>query len=135
MNDRHRRYVRLRYTAAGALAALAAAGAIAGASALAAKPHAKPLPSPMPTKAHAPQPPVNHQVFLDAIQQLVAAGTITAAQGQAVDGEIAAGRVDTDTLAASGFTPAQLQAVQQALSGVKQGLAAARSAPPPPTSK
>ena len=41
MNDQDVRYARLRYTATGALAALAAAGAIAGTAALAAKPPAK----------------------------------------------------------------------------------------------
>jgi hypothetical protein len=62
---------------------------------------------------------------LDAIQQLVDNGTITATEGQAVDREIQAGRVDTDTLASSGFTPTQLQAVQQALGNTKRALAAA----------
>jgi hypothetical protein len=75
-----------------------------------------------PDKTNAPQPPVNHQPFLNAIEQLVDNGTITAAEGHVVDGEIVAGRVDTDTLAASGFTPTQLQAVQQALSTAKQAL-------------
>ena len=137
MNDQNTRYARLRHTATGAVAALAAVGAIAGATALAARPgdhanrHAriasgsttKTPTSPGPDKIHAPRPPVNHQPFLDAIQQLIDNGTITAAQGQTVDREIQAGRVDTDTLASSGFTPTQLQAVNQALSNAKSAQA------------
>ena len=137
MNDHDARYPRLRYTAIGALAALALVGAIAGTAALAAKPHAKtparaaaanceatktPAPS-GPGKAAAP-PPDSSQLFLNDIQRLVDDGTITAAEGRVVDGEIQAGRVDTQTLADSGFTQAQLQAVQDALSSTKQSLAA-----------
>ena len=129
MDDHRNRYARLRYTAAGALAALAAAGAIAGATALAAKGGApKAATSPMPTKTQGSQPGPSPQVFLDAIRQLVDNGTITAAQGQAVDREIEAGRVDTDTLASSGFTQAQLDAVQRALTNTKLSLASAPSA-------
>ena len=112
MNDQNSRSARLRYTATGALAALAVVGAIAGANALAAKPPAKevtspPRPataatktpaSPVPDKTDAPQPGANPQSFLNAIQQLVDNGTITAAEGQAVDREIQQGRVDTQTL-------------------------------------
>ena len=138
MNDQIPRYVRLRYTATGALAALVAAGAIAGTVALAAGPHAKAhgraaavsgprakTPGSPLEKTQAPQPPVNHQPFLDAIQQLVDNGTITATEAQVVDSEIVAGRVDTDTLASSGFTSAQLDAVQQALGNAKRALAPA----------
>ena len=122
-----------------ALAALAAVGAIAGAVALAANPGAKPHAhaavadagapktpgSPVPDKTRAPQPGPNPQpLFLNAVERLVDSGTITASGGQAVDREILAGRVDTDTLASSGFTEAQLQAVQQALSTTKRALAA-----------
>lgn len=141
MNDHDGRYARLRYTATGALATLAAVGAIAGAVALAAKPSAK-APSntaaanapatktpvaPLPTKPGAqksgnPQPAVA-QPFLSDVQRLENAGTITAAEAQVLDGEIHAGRVDTDTLAASGFTPAQLQAVQEALTSTKLAMA------------
>ena len=140
MNDQNGRYVRLRYTATGALAALIAAGAIAGTVALAAGPSAKTRghaavaagsttktrPSGLSIKSQVPPPPVDHQPFLDAIQQLVVNGTITAAEAQVVDREIVDGRVDTDTLAASGFTSAQLDAVQQALGGAKQAVAASR---------
>jgi hypothetical protein len=138
VNDQNGRSARLRYTATGALAALVVAGAIAGTAALAAKPSAKAHghaavatgstktpPRGMPSKTNAPQPAVNHQPFLNAIQQLVDNGTITATEGQAVDREIVAGRVDTDTLASSGFTQAQLQAVQQALGNAKRALAPA----------
>ena len=77
--------------------------------------------SSVPDKTQTPQQAVNHQPFLNVIQQLVDNGTITAAEGQAVDREIQAGRVDTDTL--TGFTQSQLQAVEQALGNAKRALA------------
>jgi hypothetical protein len=140
VNDQHGRYVRLRYTATGALLALAAAGAIAGTAALGAKPGAKPhghaaaakgpatkTPAPpVPDKIRAPQPG-SDQPFLVDVQRLIDAGTISPAEGQVLDGEIQAGRVDTETLASSGFTPAQLDAVQQALSTTKRALASTAS--------
>ena len=137
MSDQNNRSARLRYTATGALAALAAVGAIAGTAALAAKPPAKTrdhvaatncaattkAPAlPLPDKTHAPQQSANPQPFLNAVQQLVDNGTITATQGQAVDRELQEGRVDTQTL--SGFTQAQMQAVEQALGNTKRELAA-----------
>jgi len=141
VNDQNGRYTRLRYTAAGAITALAVAGAIAGSAALAAKPptkrhaHAalqnrdaksgdatKPPASAVPDKTKLPATPVNHQPFLDAIQRLVEGGTITPSEGQLVDGEIQAGTVDTETLATGGLTDAQLQAVQQALGDTKRSL-------------
>ena len=144
MNDQPGRYTRLRYSAAGAVAALAAVGVIAGAGALAAKPPAtghggkeahasltKSVSPAVPAKSPAQAPVANHQPFFDAIQQLVAGGTLTAAQAQAVDGEIQAGRVDTDTL--TGLTPAQLDAVEQALGGAKRALAPATSGGGAPT--
>jgi hypothetical protein len=136
MQDRDSRSTRLRYTAAGALAALAVVGGVAGTAALADKPPAKatayvptkaPGRAPVNAPATPPQPSVERP-FLNDVQQLVAGGTITAAEGRVVDGEIQAGRVDTDTLAASGFTPTQLQAVQAALTTTKRGLAAAAHA-------
>ena len=135
MDDQNGRRARLRYTATGALAALAAVGAIAGTVALAANPPAKthgdaavasglttktPASS-APDKTHAPQPAVNQQPFFSAIQQLVDNGALTATGGQAVDREIRAGTIDTDTL--TGFTQAQLQAVEQALGNAKRALA------------
>jgi hypothetical protein len=142
VNDHNGNHARLRYTATGALAALAAAGAIAGTVALAANPSARPRghatvangsptktptsPVPVPGKTHTPQPVP--QAFLTDAQQLVDNGTITATEGQVLEREIQAGRVDTQTLASSGFTPTQLQAVQQTLSDTKRALG--RSAPP-----
>ncbi len=129
------RYVRVRQTAIGALAALAAVGAIGGASALASKPHARPHrhhAAVYGSKAQSPsdqgqtrgsRPDPNPQPFLDAVTQLVDNGTITAAQGQIVDDQIQAGRVDTDALVAAGFTQSQADAVQQALGSVKQSMA------------
>ena len=139
MNEQNGRFARIRYTATGAVAALAVAGAIAGTAALAARPHAKSRghtavatgpatktpASGVPDKTQVPRPPVDHQPFLDAIRQLVDNGTITAAEAEVVDREIVAGRVDTDTLASSGFTAAQLPAVQQALGNAKRALATA----------
>ncbi|HTT27846.1 MAG TPA: hypothetical protein VMG37_05515 [Solirubrobacteraceae bacterium] len=130
MSDQTSRSVRLRYTATGALAALAAAGAIAGTVALAdpspaAKAPCQPAATSGPGKTGASKPSASPQPFLNAVQQLVGNGTITAAEGQTLDREIVSGRVDTDTLASAGFTPAQLDAVQQALGNVKQGIAAA----------
>ncbi len=147
MNDHSPRYVRVRQTAIGALAALAAVSAIAGAAALASAPHARPhryraavhgskpqspsdqvqgkiQPSrPGTVKTRGSQPAPDRQPFLDAVTQLVDAGTITAAQGQIVDGQIQTGRVDTDALVAAGFTQSQADAVQQALGRVKQSMA------------
>ena len=148
MNDqdhshKDHRHTRLRYTATGALAALAAVGAIAGATALGAKSPAnahaqlaaakrgaiadhgadKTATSPRPDKTQTPPSPANQQPFFNAVQQLVASGTITGTQGRALDHEIQSGRIDTDTL--TGFTTAQLQAVQQALANAKRALAPA----------
>lgn len=144
MNDEHGRHVRLRYTATGALAALAAVGAIAGTAALAANSGAKPhrhaavadgsttkRPGSPADKADAPHPAVNHQPFLTAIQRLVDSGTITATEGQTVDREIQSGRVDTGTLASNGFTQTQLQAVENALSNTKRALGPVAPTPPP----
>jgi hypothetical protein len=131
MNDHNGRYARLRYTAMGALAALAATGAVLGATALAAKRHPethaqarvanatrKTPTAPVPGESRKP-PAGNPQPFLDAIQQLVDNATITAAEGQAVDHEIQAGSVDPGRLAASGLNQSQLQAVQHALEAAK----------------
>ena len=139
MNDQHSRSIRLRYTATGALAALAVVGAIAGTAALAAKPHAntarhaavancatnKAQRAAAPDKTRAPEPNPTPQPFLDDIQGLVDNGTITAAEGRIVDREIRAGRIDTDSLTAAGFTDTQLQAVNQVLGNTKRGLVAA----------
>jgi hypothetical protein len=126
-------YARLRYTAIGALAAFAAAGAIAGTVALAANPSAKThrlatvtagvrSKTPMPGNTATPQPG-SGQPFLTAVRELVNNGTITATQGQTLDREILAGRLDTQMLASSGLTATQLQAVEQALVNTKRALA------------
>ncbi len=130
------RYVRVRQTAIGALAALAAVGAIAGATALASQPHphraavrgskAQSLSDQGQTRGSRPDP--NPQPFLDAVTQLVDNGTITAAQGQIVDDWIQTGRIDTDALVAAGFSQSQADAVGQALRSVKQSMAP--SSPP-----
>jgi hypothetical protein len=139
VKDQTSRSARLRYTAAGALASLALVGAIAGTAALAAKPAArasdhaavakqdatKTPGSAVAEKTGAPKPGVDPQPFLNDIQSLVSNGTITASEAQTVDREIEAGRVDTDSLRAAGFTAAQVQAVQQALDNTKRGLAGA----------
>jgi uncharacterized membrane protein YebE (DUF533 family) len=140
VNDQNARYARLRNTATGALAALAAVGAIAGTAALAANPRANthahtavangattktPAPAP-PGKNHTPPQDANNR-FVIAVQRLVNDGTISTTEGQAVDREILAGSVDTQALTSSGFTEAQLQAVEQTLSNTKR--AVARSVP------
>ena len=139
MKDQGNRSTQLRYTATGALAALAVVGAIAGTAALAAKPSAhtprhavvancdatKTAAPGVKDKTGAPEPKANPQPFLDDIQRLVDNGTITAAEAQVVDREIRAGQIDTDSLTSAGFTPAQLQAVQQVLTSTKRGLASA----------
>jgi hypothetical protein len=138
VNDQHGRFVRLRYTAAGALAALAAVGAIAGTVALAASPRAK-APShaaeancaaikapassgPSSGKGQSSQT-ASAQPFLTDVQRLVDNGTISATEGQVLDREVRAGRIDTQTLTSSGFTQAQLQAVQQTLGNTKRAMA------------
>jgi hypothetical protein len=90
----------------------------------------------MPGKARAPQPG-SDQPFLTAVQRLVNDGTISATEGQAVDRQIRAGMLETQTLASSGFTASQLQAVNQTLESTKRALApgataAPRASKPPP---
>jgi hypothetical protein len=132
VDDKNARRARIRHTAMGALATLAAVGAIAGTAALATNKHghAAATTSTVPDKTQAHPPAADHKPFFDAIQQLVDNGTITAAQGQAVDREIDAGRIDTATLASSGLTATQLEAVEQALGGAKSALAAAMNGTP-----
>jgi hypothetical protein len=139
VKDPDARSARLRYTAAGALAALVVVGTIAGTAALAAKPPAhaprhaviancdatKTPGAAVSDKTDAPKPSASPRPFLNDIQTLVDNGTITASEGQTVDREIEAGRVDTDSLLSAGFTQAQLHAVQQALGNTKRGQAAA----------
>ncbi len=75
-----------------------------------------------------PQAPPTPQPFLAAITQLVANGTITAAQGQVVDSAIQDGTFDPDSLASSGFTDSQIQAIEDALASTKRSLANAAPA-------
>jgi hypothetical protein len=144
VNDQNGRHARLRYTVTGALAGLAAVGVIAGAAALAANPRAKThghaaaancsikTATAVSGKTRTPQPGSN-QPFLTAVLRLVNDGTISTTEGQAVDREIQQGYLDTSTL--TGFTQAQLQAVQQALKNTKRALApAATGAPRTPKS-
>ena len=128
MNDQPAKYARFRHTATGALAALAAVGLIAGGTALASRPHHKPQHhakvangTATKTPTSSPQPPANPQPFLNAVGQLVDNGTISTTQGQAVDQQLRQGYFDSSTL--TGFTQAQIQAVQNAISNAKQALA------------
>lgn len=128
MSNQTSRSARFRYTATGALAALVAAGAIAGTVALGDSPPAAKTPGRAtvpkgPSKSGAPQSGATPQPFLDAIQRLVKDGTVTGAEGQAVEREVVTGRIDTETLASDGLTPAQLEAVQEALANTKRALA------------
>ncbi|MBV9000465.1 MAG: hypothetical protein JO304_15495 [Solirubrobacterales bacterium] len=64
--------------------------------------------------------------FLDAVAQLKQAGTITDAQARVIDADIQAGSIDPQQLVASGtLTSAQMQAVNDRLVAVKRSLAAA----------
>ncbi|HYZ79669.1 MAG TPA: hypothetical protein VE571_00290 [Solirubrobacteraceae bacterium] len=77
------------------------------------------------TAARAPAPAGDapHQ-FLDAVAQLVQAGTIDAAQGRAVDAQIQTGSMDSQQMVSSGaLTAAQMTAVSDRLSAVKRSLA------------
>jgi hypothetical protein len=132
VSDQDRRHNRLRYSATGALAALAAVGAIMVSGAFGASrhghhhataanaPRSKTPTSPSPAKRHVSQPG-SDQPFLNAIQQLVADGTITSSDAQMIDRQIRAGRIDTDTL--TGLSQSQVQAVEGALDNAKRALA------------
>ena len=117
----HHRHTRIRYTAGGALAALLAVGAIAAAGAFAGTSGTSPKP---PVRVTGPAQSVPAPLQ-SAVQQLVAKGTITAAQAQTLGGDIRAGTVHPDQLTAQGFTPAQAQAIQQALQNTKRQIAQA----------
>jgi hypothetical protein len=76
--------------------------------------------------AKAPDPGPGLGPFLDAVAQLKQAGTITDAQARAIDADIQAGSIDPQQLVASGtLTAAQMQVVNDRLVAVKRGLAAA----------
>jgi hypothetical protein len=75
-----------------------------------------------------PQARPSPQPFLAAITQLVANGTITPAEGHVVDSAIQDGTFDPDSLASSGFTESEIQAIGDALAGTKRSLANAAPA-------
>lgn len=79
--------------------------------------------------AKAPDPGPGAGPFLDAVAQLKQAGTITDAQARVIDADIQAGSIDPQQLVASGtLTSAQMQAVNDRLVAVKRSLAAANGA-------
>jgi len=114
---------RWRAPVVGAVAGLAVAAAIVGPAALA--DNGGGSGSTTHAKAGPPAPGgVPHQ-FLDAVAQLVQGGTISAAQGHAVDAQIETGSMDPDQMVARGvLTAAQMAAVNDRLVAVKKGLAA-----------
>jgi polyhydroxyalkanoate synthesis regulator phasin len=64
--------------------------------------------------------------FLAAVTQMVQAGTINDAQARVLDADIHTGRIDPDQLVANGtLTTAQSQAVMDRLGAVKRSLAPA----------
>lgn len=68
--------------------------------------------------------------FLAAVAQLEQAGTINAAQARVLDADIRSGSMDTNQLVANGtLSSAQMQAVNNRLIAVKRSLAPAGSAP------
>jgi hypothetical protein len=116
----------------GAVAGLAVAAAIVGPSALAdsgsgsggaAKAGAKVTAHDVKQRG-APAPGgVPHQ-FTDAVAQLVQAGTITAAQGRALDAQIETGSMNPDQMVARGvLSAAQMAKVNDRLVAVKKSLA------------
>jgi hypothetical protein len=115
MNDQNGRYARIRYTAAGALVALAAGGAIAAVDATAVTTPASPKPPVQVTGPAQSVPPA----LQNAVQQLVNNGTITSAQEQTLDNDIKASNVHADVLASQGFTQTQIAAIGQMLTSAK----------------
>jgi hypothetical protein len=77
--------------------------------------------SAVPDKRRTPKQDANNP-FVIAVQRLVHDGTISEAEGQAVDREILAGSLDPQTLTSSGFTQSQLRAVEQTLYNTKRAL-------------
>jgi hypothetical protein len=110
----------------------AAMSAAAAKAAAAPSPCNTPPSAGMARAAGKPGPPptaASDQPFLNATQQLVDSGAITAAEGQVVDGQIMSGSLETQALASSGFTQAQIKAVSQTLGNTKRSLAAPGAAP------
>lgn len=74
-------------------------------------------------KAAAPSAGPGPGPFLAAVAQLVQAGTITDAQAHVLDADIQAGSIDPQQLVANGtLSSAQMQAVNDRLAAVKQSL-------------
>ena len=118
---------RWRAPVIGAVAGLAVAAAIVGPAALADSGNGN---APQVVKHHGTPAPggAPHQ-FPDAVAQLVQAGTITAAQGRALDAQIETGSMDPQQMVARGVLSAsQMAAVNDRLVAVKKSLAA--QAPP-----
>jgi hypothetical protein len=77
-------------------------------------------------KAHASSAAPGVGPFLDAVAQLAQAGTITDAQAHVLDADIRAGSIDPQQLVASGtLSSVQMQAVGDRLDAVKRSLASA----------
>ena len=138
----HTRGQRWRAPMIGAVAGLAVAAAIVGPTALAdngsgagatAKAKTANAAHDGATQRGIPAPGgVPHQ-FSDAVAQLVQAGTITAAQGRALDAQIATGSMDPHQMVDRGvLSAAQMAAVNDRLVAVKKSLAAQGPPQTPP---
>lgn len=140
-SDAEGRSARQRWRAPviGAMAGLAVAAAIVGPAAFADSGSGGGGATSTGATAHAVKhhgtPPPNsapHQ-FTDAVAQLVQAGTITAAQGRAVDAQIETGSMDPDQMVARGVLSAsQMAAVNDRLVAVKKSLGAQAQSQTPP---
>ena len=119
----HSSWRRWRAPVVGAVAGLAVAAGIVGQAALADS--GGNTAAPAKVKAGVPAPGgVPHQ-FTDAVAQLVQAGTITAAQGRALDTQIESGSMDPQAMVREGVvSAAQMQAVNARLIAVKESLGA-----------
>jgi hypothetical protein len=106
----------------GAVTGLAVAAAIVGQSALASNDTPSRRPAAKPAARAAAQGAANP--FVAVVAQAVKAGTITGAQARVLDAHILAGSIDPGALVAAGvLSAAQMQAVNDRLVAVKQGLA------------
>jgi hypothetical protein len=123
---------RWRAPVIGAMAGLVVAGAIVGQSALAdsgsnagTAANAKAASAPAVNKqAERPAQGDAPDQFFNAVAQLVQAGTISAAQGRAVDAQIQTGSMDPQQMVSSGvLTASQMSAVNDKLRAVKESLA------------
>ena len=79
-----------------------------------------------PNGSKAPADGPGEAPFLAAVTRMVQAGTINDVQARALDADIHTGRIDTDELVANGtLTSAQAQAVMDRLGAVKRSMAPA----------